>query len=285
MSSNLPITIYSPEARIKHPLKLIREMAGDLRRSQELAWRLTIRDISAQYRQTFLGYIWAFLLPLVNTATWLFLNGTGIVKVADTSLPYPVYVFAGTMLWQIFTEALQSPLQQVAGARSLLTKLNFPREALIVSGIYKTFYNAAIKIVILIPVIMLLGIYPSWSLFLFPLGILSIILVGNSLGLIVAPLGALYGDVSRIIPVITQFLMFITPVVFAIPTGGGWTARLFELNIMTPLIMVTRDWLCGVPTEWLTYFIWVNVSAFVLLLLGWIIYRITMPILIERMSA
>lgn len=280
----LQVTIYTPESVIRHPRRMIQEMITDLKKSRELAWRLAVRDITAMYRQTMLGYVWAFLLPLVNTATWLFLNKSGIVKIADTDLPYPVYVFAGTMLWQIFTEALQSPLQQVASSKAMLSKINFPREALILAGVLNSLFNASIKIIILIPAVILLGIYPDWHLVLFPLGVLSIILVGNAIGLLISPIAALYGDVSKAVPILTQFLMFVTPVVFAMPKSG-WTARVFELNFMTPLIMTTRNWLTGFQTEWMNYFIFVNLSAFILLIVGWIIYRITMPILIERMSA
>lgn len=259
-------------------------MFRDLRDSRELAWRLAVRDIKALYRQSFLGYFWAFLLPLINTATWLFLQGTGIVQVAETALPYPVYVFVGTMLWQIFTEAVQSPLQQVAESKSILSKLNFPRESLILAGIYKSIFNAAIKIVVLLIAIIALGVYPDWSLLLFPIGVFSILLVGNTIGLFLGPIGVLYSDIGKAIPVITQFAMYITPVVFAMPEAGI-TAKIFEYNFLTPLIINARAWLTGSETEFLSYFITVNVSALLLFFVSWIIYRITMPILIERMSA
>lgn len=263
---------------------MLQDMLQDLKNSHELAWRLAVRDINAMYRQTILGYMWAFLLPVVNTATWLFLNKSGIVKIADTDLPYPVYVFVGTMLWQIFTEALQSPLQQVAASKAMLAKINFPREALILAGVLKSLFNAAIKMVILIPAVILLGVYPDWHLALFPIGVLSIILVGNSIGLLLSPIAALYGDVSKTVPVLTQFMMYITPVVFAMPKSG-FTLKIFEMNFMTPLIMTTRNWLTGFHTEWLSYYLTVNLVACMLMFVGWIIYRITMPILIERMSA
>lgn len=280
----MKITIYTPESSMRSPRKMLKEMWGDLLQSRGLAWRLAIRDTNAQYRQSYLGYIWAFLLPLVNTATWIFLNASGIVKITTTDIPYPVYVFTGTMLWQIFSESLQSPLNEIGAAKAMLSKLNFPREALILNGILKSLFNAGIKIVILIPAIILLGVYPDWHLVLFPLSILTIILVGNTIGLLLSPLGVLYADISKAIPVLTQFLMFVTPVVFAMPTSG-LSAKLFELNFMTPLIMTSRDWLTGNPTDWFTYFLVINLVAIILLFIGWVMYRITMPILIERMSA
>jgi lipopolysaccharide transport system permease protein len=277
-------TIYTPESSLASPSKMLRDMFHDLAAGRELAWRLAMRDIKAQYRQTVLGILWAFILPLANTFTWIFLSKTGIVSVSSTALPYPVYVFTGTMLWAIFMEALNAPLQHVNAAREMLAKLSFPREAIIVSGIYQTVLNAGIKVALLLGVLVFMGIYPGWNLLLFPLGIASLLLIGTALGLLVTPIGLLYGDVGRALPLLMQFLMYVTPVVFPMPKEG-WAATLFYLNPLTPLILTARDWLTGHPPEFLGYFVAVNILAMILLVLMWGIYRMAMPILIERMSA
>ncbi|AFL72198.1 ABC transporter permease [Thiocystis violascens] len=282
--SPLPVTLYTPDSRLQHPGRLLREMFRDLAAGRELAWRLAVRDISAQYRQAVFGLLWAFILPLANTLTWIFLSASGVVAVGDTALPYPVYVFTGAMLWAIFMDALNAPLQQTAAAKSMLAKLNFPREALIVSGIYQTLFNAGIKIALLLPALLWLGVYPDWSLLLFPLGVLSLILVGTAVGLLLTPVGILYSDIGRGLPLVMQFLMYITPVVFPMPKEG-LAATLFNLNPLTPLIVTARDWLTGLPPELLGAFVTVNLLALVLLLMVWVVYRLAMPILIERMSA
>jgi lipopolysaccharide transport system permease protein len=263
---------------------MLRDMFRDLRAGRELAWRLALRDIRAQYRQAFLGILWAFILPLANTLTWIFLSGAGIVSVGETALPYPVYVFTGTMLWAILMDALNAPLLQTNAARGMLAKLNFPREAILLSGIYQTLFNGGIKVALLIAALVLLGINPGWGLLLFPFGLISLILVGTTLGLLITPVGMLYTDVGRAIPLLMQFLMYVTPVVFPMPKEG-WAEWLFLLNPLTPLILTTREWLTGFPPEMLGYFLVVNAAAIGMLLAVWVVYRLAMPILIERMSA
>ena len=122
------ITVYTPDSSLSSPRTMVREMFRDLLASRELAWRLAVRDIRAQYRQAFLGILWAFILPLANTVIWIFLSRAGIVSVGETELPYSVYVFTGTMLWAILMDAMNAPLQQTNAARAMLAKLNFPRE-------------------------------------------------------------------------------------------------------------------------------------------------------------
>lgn len=278
------ITIYTPDSLLSNPIKMVREMLRDLAGSRELAWRLMVRDLSAQYRQTYLGFLWAIILPLANTLVWIFLSRSGVVNVSDTPLPYPVYVFTGTMLWAILMDALNAPLQMVTASKSMLAKINFPREALLIAGIYQTIVNALIKVALLLIALLAMGIYPGWSALLLPIGLLSLIMVGTVIGLALTPVGLLYTDVGKAIPLLMQFLMYLTPVVFAMPKEG-LPATVFKLNPLTPLILTARDWLTGLTPEYLGYYVVVNVIAMLLLFMFWVVFRLAMPILIERMGS
>jgi lipopolysaccharide transport system permease protein len=102
------ITVYTPDASLASPLRMIRMMFRDLAASRSLGWRLAVRELSAQYRQSLFGFLWALIIPLANTVVWILLSSSGIVRVTYTGLPYPVYVFVGTMLWGIFVDALNA---------------------------------------------------------------------------------------------------------------------------------------------------------------------------------
>jgi lipopolysaccharide transport system permease protein len=277
------LRVYSPESSAKHPGMLLRDLWLAVLAGRELAWRLAVRDISAQYRQAALGLAWALILPLANTLVWLFLNSSGIVQVGDTPVPYAVWVFSGTMLWAIFMDAMNAPLQQANAAKGMLAKINFPREALVLSGMLQTLFNGGIKIALLLVVLLFLGVSPSWQLVLFPLAVGSLVLAGTAFGLLLTPVGILYSDIGKGLPLVLQFLMYLTPVVFPLPTEG-WAATLFNLNPLTPLILTARDWLIGMPADHLTPFLLVNVMVVLLLLGMGLVFRLAMPILIERMG-
>jgi lipopolysaccharide transport system permease protein len=98
--------------------------------SRELAWRLMVRDIKARSRQSLLEASWAFLPPIVTALLFILLNREGLIKASSTDLPYPVFVIIGTVLWQLFTDSLNSPLNLVIANKPMLAKVNFPREGL-----------------------------------------------------------------------------------------------------------------------------------------------------------
>ena len=124
-------------------------MLHDLSASRELAWRLFVRNLSAKYRQTLLGYVWAFLPPILTTAVFVYLHRAGYFSVGSMKVPYVAFVFSGIVFWQVFTEALLMPLRMVQQSMSILTKVNFPREALILAGLGEVFFGFLIRSIIL----------------------------------------------------------------------------------------------------------------------------------------
>ncbi len=280
----MPLRVYTPRSALRSPLRLAAEIIRGLGEGRELAWRLTVRDISAQYRQSALGIAWAFAMPLANTLTWIFLNASGVVEVSRTDIPYPLYVFTGTMLWSIFMEALNAPMQKTQAAKSMLTKINFPRESLILGAIYHVLFNSAIKCLLMMLAVAASGIWPGPRILLFPLGVLALMLAGVACGLLITPIGILYRDIGNALPLLMSFFMYLTPVVFPLPQEG-WAALIIRLNPMTPLILSTRDWLTGGDHGMALAFMAIAGLIAGAWILTMIVYRTTLPILIERMSA
>jgi len=284
IETDLPITVYTPASPLRHPGRLLREMFGDLLASLELGWRLFLRDNSAQYRQSILGYVWAFIPPLVASLPFVFLNSQGVVSMGETTqLPYAAYAMIGTIIWQVFVDALATPLKTVLAAKSMLTRINFPREALLLAGLGMVVFNFLIRVVLLIGVFAWFKIIPPATALLFPLGIIALIMAGFMIGLIVTPLGLLYNDVQQTIPIAAMFLMLLTPVLYAQPSSGLARA-ITAWNPLTPLVMTTRDWLTLGTTNHLLGFSLVSISTCLLLFLGWVLYRLALPHVVARIG-
>jgi len=261
---------------------VVRAMFRDLFSSLDLAKRLFIRDIKAEYRQSLLGILWAFLTPLATAFTWIFLSASGAVNIAGTDIPYPLFVFIGTLVWSIFADSVNTPLQQTTSAKALISKINFPKEAILMASCYKLLFNSGIKIAIIAVVSIGFGYYSILGLCGFLLTLVLIMAFGYSLGLLLTPMGMLYKDIGRMIPVALPFLMFLAPVVYP----GARIAALqnfIELNPMTPLINSSRDLLTGGSFYNPTY-MWIIVGVTLLIgFVGWLIYRVSIPIVVERM--
>lgn len=276
--------VYTPESELRHPVQLFKDMGRDLLASRELGWQLMVRDISVQYRQSFLGFFWAFVPAIVTAVGFTFASNAKIVNVGATDLPYPAFVMFNMTLWQTFTEALNSPIQGVTAAKQMLAKINFPREALILAKVGQVFFNFAIKLILIVALFLWYRIPVSWTVILAPVALIHLVMLGTCFGLLLAPIGTLYSDISKALTLIVGFWLFLTPVLYPVPSGGG-LATLVRLNPVTPLLVTTRELATtGVVSNphgfWVASFI-----AIVGLLLAWLVYRLAMPFVIERISS
>jgi lipopolysaccharide transport system permease protein len=258
-------------------------MVHDLAASRQLAWRLFIRDVSAQYRQSIFGYLWVLIPPLVASLPFIYLNAQGLVRIGDTSIPYAAYAIIGTAIWQVFADSLNAPLRGFNAARGMLTRINLPREAILLSALAQVGLGFLVRLMLVIVVMAWFRQVPPATVALFPLGILSIVLVGFAIGILITPLGLLYGDVQQALPILTTMLMFLTPVLYPVPQSGI-AAVIAGINPLTPLIVSTRDWLTIGATAHGGGFIVVTSMALVFLLLGWVALRVAMPHLVARLG-
>lgn len=284
MISGLPETVYGTESPVRQPGKLLRSMWTDLCRSRGLAWRLFIRDISALYRQSLLGYIWAFLPPIATTLTFTLLRSQSVFDVPPTNIPYPAFVFIGTLFWQTFIDTLNSPLKAVTQAKSMLTKINFPREALILAGLGECLFNFLVRVLLLVPVMLYYHISISSTILLLPIVLLGLVAMALAIGLTLVPIGALYTDISRGILLISTFWMLLTPVVYP-PATAGLTGLLNSINPASLAVTTCREILIGDPLTYLPGFVVASLLALVVTGIAWVFYRLFMPILIERMGS
>ena len=252
--------------------------------SRELAWRLLVRNISSRYRHTLFGYVWAFLPPIMTAGVFVFLQKSGYFTVGPTQVPYAVFVLTGLILWQAFADAVHAPLRLVQQSHSMLTKVNFPRESLILAGVGEVLFASLIRLALLVLALLWFGVGVQWTAVWFPFGMLALIGMGIALGLLITPVAILYHDVGQALPFALYLWMFLTPVIYPAPTT--WPGSLLVvLNPVSPVLDTTRDWLFSGSAHYLSGFFAVCGLTVLALLAGWLLYRLALPILIERMSA
>ncbi|MFV0162083.1 ABC transporter permease [Empedobacter falsenii] len=279
---SLKTVVYSSDKKT-HFVKELKNIFKDISKSHFLAYQMAKRDIQAQYRQSYLGIFWAFAPVLINSLVWLFLNGSGVVTVQGVNMPYPLFVIIGTTLWSVFADTVQSPMVSVNAGKSIMSKINFPKEALLMAGMYKIFFNLGLKLILLIVFLLYFGIKPDINFLYFPFFLMVLLVFSFSLGLIITPIGLIYTDISKIINTGISFLMYLTPVVYAMPKDGFF-GLLFKLNPLTYLINDTRNSITNQPIESMFYNLIILFISILIGIIGLVIFRKSMPIIIEKIS-
>jgi lipopolysaccharide transport system permease protein len=249
-----------------------------------LAKQLAKRDIKAQYRQSFLGVFWSIAPLLMNALLWIFLQSSGTIQLTATNIPYPVFVLIGTTLWSLVGEGINLTTQSVNSNKGIVTKINFDKEALISLGLLKMGYNFLFKAALLVFFMVAFQLVPGAQVLLFfPLLLLSVTFF-VSIGVFLFPLGMLYTDIGKMIPIGLQFLMYATPVVYAMPKSG-LMQTVMSWNPLTYIITDLRNLLTGIDLAYPLFWVGFTAVTTVMAVLALVVYRVAMPILTERMSA
>ena len=275
--------IYTPQSRIRSPRRLIAEMAQDLWRSRDLALRLFLRDVRSQYRSSFLGTAWAIVPAAITAAGLTFASESGVLNIEDTGIPYPAFVMLGTILWQTFLEAFNSPEQAIKASRTVLSRVKFPHEAIILSQLGQVLFNLLLKLVLLVILFVIFSVTISWKIVLAPFAFISLITLGFGIGLFLVPINHLVQDISRAMEIIVLVWFFLTPVIYPVP-DNRLISTLVKLNPVTPLLVTARELMTtGIISE-PAEFLAVSALAIASLLFGWLVFRLSMPYLVERIS-
>ncbi len=227
---------------------------GDLKElwaHKELLYFFTWRDLKIRYKQTAIGVMWAVFQPLITMIVFTIFFGQ-FAKMPSDGIPYPVFVYAGLLLWQLFSATVLQASNSLVANQNLLTKVYFPRIILPISTVFSNLVDFAIASVILVGLMAWYGYMPSLAGFLiFPLLIVGTAIFAVGLGLFLSSLNVKYRDVKYVLPFFVQILMFLTPVIYPPSILGDWS-WLLALNPMTGIIKAARGALFTVPpVNWL----------------------------------
>lgn len=196
-----------------------------------LAWR----DILVRYKQTVLGVLWCVLKPVLTMVVFTVIFGK-LARLPSDGVPYPVLVFAALLPWQFFSGALTECSVSLINNANLLTKVYFPRLVIPASSVAATLVDFLISFVIMLGLMLYYGINPGWRLLLLPLFVGLAFFASLGAGLLFAALNVRYRDFRHIVPFVTQFGLFISPVGFSSDVvPQGWRL-LYSLNPMVAAI-------------------------------------------------
>jgi lipopolysaccharide transport system permease protein len=211
---------------------------------RELLFFLTWRDIKVRYKQTVLGAAWAILQPVLTMLIFSIIFGR-LAKLPSDGIPYPVFTFVALLPWQLFAFALTSSSNSLIESQNLITKVYFPRLIVPLASTIAGLLDFAIAFVVLLGMMFYYHITPPAFIWSLPLFLLLALASALAVGLWLSALNVKYRDIRYVVPFLSQFWLYATPVAYSsqlIPENWRW---LFSLNPMTGVVEGFRWALLG----------------------------------------
>jgi len=239
---------------------------------RELLFFLTWRDVRVRYKQAVLGMGWVVLQPLLMTLVFTVFLGV-IVRVPSDGVPYPIFAYAGLLLWTFFSGAISGSGNSLVGNAHLITKVYFPRLLVPLASILARMVDLLVALVMLIGLMIYFRVGVSTGLLMAPILIVLLALLALGLGMWTSALNVKYRDVGLALPVFIQLWMFVSPVVYPLTLVPERWRLLYSLNPLVGIIEGFRAALFGRSFNWQALGISAIVTVALLLYAGYVFKR------------
>jgi len=214
---------------------------------RELLYFLVWRDVKVRYKQTVLGAAWAIIQPFFTMVVFSLFFGK-LAKMPSDGIPYPLFSFAALVPWAFFANGLSQASNSVVGSAHLITKVYFPRLVVPISGVVSGIVDFALAFVVLLGMILFYGMVPTLNILWLPFLLLLALVTALGVGMWFSALNVQFRDVRYILPFLTQFWMFATPIVYPSSLLPEPWRTVYGLNPMVGVVEGFRWALLGTQT-------------------------------------
>jgi len=247
-------TIYYPDNCLKKGFfSTYRNIVDEIIGNRWLIFQLLKRELLSLYKQSFIGILWAFVLPLISVGTFFFLNQSGVFVQKASNIPYSVFAVFGVALWQVFSSGVIAGSASLVKAGPMIVKINFSKKSLVIASVLQSLIAFFAQVIFLIILFLAIGYDPGPDILLIIVFVIPVLFLALGLSFILSMVNGIMRDIGNVIPVFVTFLMFLTPVLYYKPDGGILKV-ISQVNPLYYLISFPRDMvLFGVYSEWKGY--------------------------------
>lgn len=230
--------------------------------------QLIKRDVLLRYRGAYFGLLWIFLNPIIMLGIFVFVFGH-IFQMKwpqDTgSVPYPLHLYCGLIAFNIFGEAVSRSPSAVRSYPSYVKKIIFPVELLPIVPLGSALIHAVFNTIILIAGLAWVGELHA-SQWLFPVLLLPLFLFSLGLAWFLAAWGVFIKDMTQIVPVFVQMMLFLSPVFYPAQAVPEALRGIYGYNPLGAVIGSLRAALAGQSIAWPSWLTAMAIALFALLM-------------------
>jgi lipopolysaccharide transport system permease protein len=212
------------------PLRL-----GELWEYRELLYFLTWRDIKVRYKQTALGAAWAIIQPFFTMVIFSLFFGK-LAKMPSDNIPYPIFSYTALVPWTFFAQGLSQSSNSLVGSANLIRKVYFPRLAIPIATVLSGLVDLFLAFIVLLGMMQYYGIAPTAKVLWLPCFLLLALVTSLGVGLWLSAMNVQFRDVRYIVPFITQFWLFATPIAYPSTLLTSRWRALYGLNPMVGVV-------------------------------------------------
>lgn len=237
-------TVVDAKSKISF-IQHIREIAS----ARDVILVLVRKDIVASFKQTYFGWGWIFLNPIVHTLVFSLVLGY-FAGIKTDGIPHILFYLSGIIFWNFFANSFISISNIFIANVHLINKVYIPKLALPISALITAFIKFAAVCLVVTPVFIYYGfhtdIHPNQWLFAFPILVLILTIFSLGAGMTFSSLMAKHRDLGILLPFLISLLMFVSPVLYPASSVPEHLLPYYSLNPLTGILECFRFGISGV---------------------------------------
>jgi lipopolysaccharide transport system permease protein len=204
------------------------------------------RELSAKYRESFLGYAWMIVTPLLMFAAYG-VAFSGIIGVQRMSpdfadpIDYLISLYLGLAAFFLISDVLGSSLGLISGRPNYVKKVVFPLSILVITRVLVALTAYVVNVLMVLAFLVIIGRSPGWTVVLMPFAIALVAAQMLGLASALSALSVFLRDIEQVIAPITRMLLFLTPIAYPLSMVPERYQAFFLLNPLTSIVVTTRD--------------------------------------------
>jgi lipopolysaccharide transport system permease protein len=201
----------------------------------QLYTQFLLRELRIRYKQTFIGFSWAIIQPLVTMVIFTVIFGK-FAKIPSEGIPYPIFSYTALLPWTLLASGVSYGVNSLTSNASLVTKIYFPREIMLLASISAATVDFFVASTILIGLILWYKIKVSISFIMIVPLIIIQLLIMVVVVLVLSVWNIRYRDVRHGLPFVIQIWMYASPVVYPLSLVPKEWQFLYMINPMAGVI-------------------------------------------------
>lgn len=181
------------------------------RKYKFLIQQLVARDFKTKYKRSVLGYLWSFLNPLLTMLVQYVIFSTIFKSGIDN---YPVYLLAGIILFNFFSEAIGQGLMSIIYNAALITKVYVPKYIYPITKVASTSINLFISVIPLLLVTLMTGVKITPAILLLPFVLTCLLMFCVGMVLMLSAATVFFRDTQYLWGIISMVWMYATPIFY-----------------------------------------------------------------------
>ncbi|HYG64045.1 MAG TPA: ABC transporter permease [Thermoanaerobaculia bacterium] len=218
-----------------------------MRRYLFLLRELVKRDFQGRYAGSLLGFVWSMVQPL-----WLLVLFTFVFSEVMKATPlgvrtddFAIFLFCGLLPWLAVQEGVLRASTAITDNASLVKKLRFPSEILVLAVVLAALLHEAIAALMFLGVLLWVGDLSPGGLPLLLLAVPLQVALTLGLGLLLSPVHVFFRDTAQVLSMVLTAWFYLTPIVYPLPLVPEKFRPWLELNPLTPLVGLYRQAFVG----------------------------------------